>query len=144
MADVQHRTVTVRRIETGVYRAINERGDELTFGSVEEAGFTPVELLLAAIGGCSAVDVDVVTERRAVPDRFEVVVEADKVRDEVGNILRDIQMTFRITFPDGDAGDQARALVPRAVKASHERACTVSRTVEAGTPVSVRIDDGRS
>jgi putative redox protein len=79
-----------------------------------------------------------------VPDRFEVVVEADKVRDEAGNILRDIQMIFRIAFPDGDAGDQARELIPRAVKASHERACTVSRTVEAGTPVSVRIDDDPS
>jgi putative redox protein len=139
MADEQHRKVTVERIETGVYRAINERGDQLTFGSVDEAGFTPVELLLAAIGGCSAVDVDVVTERRAEPDRFEVVVEADKVRDEVGNILRDIRMTFRITFPDGDAGDQARRLIPRAVRASHERACTVSRTIEAGTPVTVLI-----
>jgi putative redox protein len=139
MADEQHRKVTVERIETGVYRAINERGDQLTFGSVDETGFTPVELLLAAIGGCSAVDVDVVTERRAEPDRFEVVVEADKVRDEVGNILRDIRMTFRITFPDGDAGDQARRLIPRAVRASHERACTVSRTIEAGTPVTVLI-----
>jgi putative redox protein len=144
MADDPHRQVTVERLETGVYRATNQRGDQLTFGSVEGAGFTPVELLLAAIGGCSAVDVDVVTERRAEPEIFEVVVEADKVRDEVGNILRDIQMTFRITFPDGVAGDQARELVPRAVRASHERACTVSRTIEAGTPVTVHIDDDRS
>jgi putative redox protein len=144
MADEQRRKVTVERLETGVYRATNQRGDQVTFGSVEDAGFSPVELLLAAIGGCSAVDVDVVTERRAEPELFEVVVEADKVRDDVGNILRDIEMTFRIAFPDGEAGDQARELVPRAVRASHERACTVSRTIEAGTPVSVRIEDDPS
>jgi putative redox protein len=50
-------------------------------------------------------------------------------------------MTFRIGFPEGADGDQARELIPRAVRASHERACTVSRTIEAGTPVAVHIDD---
>jgi glutamine synthetase len=32
--------------------------------------------------------------------------------------------------------------VPRAAKTSHDRTCTVSRTIEAGTPVTVHIDDG--
>jgi putative redox protein len=104
----------------------------------------PVELLLAAIGGCSAVDVDVVTGRRAEPDRFEVVVEADKIRDDAGNILQDIVMTYRVTFPDGPEGDKARDMLPRAAKASHDRTCTVSRTIEAGTAVTVRIDDDES
>jgi putative redox protein len=139
MADRDHRRVTLERLETGVYRATNPRGAQLTFGSMDETGFSPVELLLAALGGCSAVDVDLVTGRRAEPDRFEVEVEAEKIRDDVGNILRDVQMTFRVTFPDGPDGDKARDMLPRAVRASHERTCTVSRTVEAGTPVSVEI-----
>jgi putative redox protein len=131
----------VERVRTGVYRATSPRGDELTFGSAEDAGFSPVELLLAAIGGCSAVDVDTVTSRYADPDRFELVVDGDKVRDEDGgNVLRDLRMTFHVTFPDGEAGDRARELLPRAVRASHERACTVSRTVEAGVPVQVTIE----
>jgi putative redox protein len=142
MADDDHRQVTLERVDTGVYRATNPRGAQITFGSMAEDGFSPVELLLAAIGGCSAVDVDVVTGRRAEPDRFEVVVEAEKIRDDVGNILRDIRMTYRITFPDGPDGDKARDMVPRAAKASHDRTCTVSRTIEAGTPVTVHIDDG--
>lgn len=140
MAD-DHRRVTLERLETGVYRATNPRGAQLTFGSMDASGFSPVELLLAAIGGCSAVDVDVVTGRRAEPDRFEVVVEADKVRDDVGNILRDLQLTYRVTFPAGPDGDRARDLLPRAARASHERTCTVSRTVEAGTPVTVHVAD---
>jgi putative redox protein len=141
MADDQRRRVTLERLSTGVYRATNPAGAELTFGSMDETGFSPVELLLAAIGGCSAVDVDVVTGRRSEPDRFEVVVEADKIRDEGGNILRDIQLTFHVSFPAGPEGDQAREVLPRAVRTSNDRTCTVSRTIEAGTAIAVHVAD---
>lgn len=140
MDDDTARRVTLERLDTGVYRATNPKGAQLTFGSFDEDGFSPVELLLAAIGGCSAVDVDVVTGRRAEPETFEVVVEAEKVRDDTGNILRDLRLTFRVTFPEGEDGDGAREILPRAVRTSHDRTCTVSRTVEAGTPVQVRIE----
>jgi putative redox protein len=141
MVDDGHRRVTLERLDTGVYRATNPRGVQLTFGSMDESGFSPIELLLAALGGCSAVDVDVVTSRRAEPVQFEVVVEAEKVRDDVGNILRDMRMTFRVTFPEGEDADRARELLPRAVHTSHDRTCTVTRTLEARTPVSVHIAD---
>lgn len=141
MADDAQRSVKLERVEEGVYRATNPRGVQLTFGSKSEQGFSPVELLLAAIGGCSAVDVDVVTGRHAEHDRFEVEVEAEATRDEVGNILRDVRMTFNVTFPEGPEGDKARRLLPRAVRTSHERTCTVSRSLEATTPVAVHIAD---
>jgi putative redox protein len=108
-----------------------------TGGDVE---FTPTELLLAAIGGCTAIDVDSLTSRRAAPDAFEVRVDANKVRDPEGNRLTDIEVTFRLVFPVGEHGDDARALLPAVVKKSHDRLCTVSRTIELGTPVATRIE----
>jgi putative redox protein len=139
MADDSHRSVSLERLETGVYLARNARGGTLRFGSMAGDEFTPVELLLAAIGGCTAVDVDVVTARRTEPDRFVVDVDAEKGRDDKGNVLRDIRVTFRLAFPEGKDGDTARAIVPRAVATSHDRTCTVSRTVELGTPVTTTI-----
>ncbi len=139
MSDDARRRVSLERLDTGVYRATNPAGAQVTFGSHHDEGFSPVELLLAAIGGCSAVDVDVVTGRRADPERFEIEVEGDVVRDESGNILRDLRMTFHVTFPESEDGDKARDVLPRAVRTSHERTCTVSRTIEAGTPVEVHI-----
>jgi uncharacterized OsmC-like protein len=47
---------------------------------------------------------------------------------------------FRIAFPDGAAGDAAREVLPSALQRSHDRLCTVSRTIELGTPVSARLD----
>lgn len=140
MADDAHRWVTIERLEEGVYLARNARGAQLRFGSRADDAFSPVELLLAAIAGCSAVDVDVVTGRRSPAETFEARVDATTVR-EGGNLLRDIRLTFHVTFPPGEAGDAAREILPRAVATSHDRTCTVSRTIEAGTPVNVRLVD---
>lgn len=49
-------------------------------------------------------------------------------------------VTFRIRFPESEDGDKARALLPEAVRKSHDRLCTVSRTVELGTPITDRIE----
>src|SRR5262249_55507201 len=111
-------------------------------------GFTPTELLLVAIAGCSAVDVDVVTGRRSPADTFAARVDAEMVRDENGNRLSDIRLTFQITFPGWEAGDAPRQMLPRAArdmlpreaKVSHDRPCTGSRTIEAGTPITIQID----
>jgi putative redox protein len=138
--DSAHRSVRLERIENSRYTAINERGGKITIGTGGDSDFTPVELLLVAIGGCTAVDVDILTSRRAEPDSFEIVVDAEKVRDQAGNRLTGLQVTFRIAFPEGEQGDKARALLPDAVQKSHDRLCTVSRTVEAGTPIATRIE----
>jgi putative redox protein len=135
-----HRAVTVQRIASGEFTAVNSRGGRVTFGTGAGTEFTPTELLLAAIGGCTAIDVDILTSRRAEPERFEVQVDADKVRDDDGSRLTGIEVTFRIAFRDGEAGDAARAILPDVVQKSHDRLCTVGRTVEIGTPIGTRIE----
>jgi putative redox protein len=138
--DVSHRSVTVERVAAGRFAAVNDRGGRLVFSTGSGEDFTPVDLLMAAIGGCTAIDVDILTSRREEPDSFEIVVDADKVRDDGGNHLVNIEVTYRITFPAGADGDKARAILPEVVRKSHDRLCTVSRTVELGTPVASRIE----
>ena len=69
-----------------------------------------------------------------------VEVDGKKVRDEGGNRMEELSVTFRLRFPDGQGGDDARSLLPEAVRRSHDRLCTVSRTVELGTAVAMRIE----
>ncbi len=109
------------------------------FGTGNDQEFTPTELLMLAVGGCTAIDVDILTSRRSEPESFEIVVDADKVRDEGGNHLTNIEVTYKITFPAGEDGDKARAILPDAVRQSHDRLCTVGRTVELPTPIATRI-----
>jgi uncharacterized OsmC-like protein len=140
MANDTFRSVSLRRTEAQHYVATNVRGGELPIGPGDDQTFTPVELLLAAIAGCSAIDVDILTSRRAEPDQFDVEATGDKIRDDDGNRMTNLELTFRIRFPEGEAGDAARALLPDAVAKSHDRLCTVSRTVELGSPIKPVIE----
>lgn len=127
------------RESEGVYVATNAAGASVRFGHNVEDGLSSVELLLAAIAGCSGTDVDLMTSRRAEPTTFEVTSRADKVTDEDGGaILRDIQVTFNVQFPEGEDGDKARARVAPALQSAHDKTCTVSRTVAQGVPVELR------
>ncbi|CRK55004.1 Conserved OsmC-like protein [Alloactinosynnema sp. L-07] len=140
MSDDTLRTVSIERGGLGHYTATNVRGGTLSIGEGDGADFTPVELFLAAIGGCTAVDVDYITSRRAEPVTFTVTVAGDKLKDPViGNHLANLNVTFAVHFPEGPEGDTAREALPRAVKQSHDRLCTVSRTVETGAAIEVVI-----
>lgn len=139
MTDQDIRRVTLTRDSLGRYTVRNERGGSITTSSGTDE-ISPVELLLAGIAGCTAVDVDTVTSRRAEPDSFEVEVTADKVKDEQGNHLKDIEVTFRVRFPEGADGDAAREILPKMVRRSHEEFCTVSRTVMLGASVTAKVE----
>lgn len=134
------RSITVRRTGAGRLVATNDRGLELPMGSGDDA-FSPVELLLAGLAGCTGLDVEAITARRAEPETFELTATADKVRDESGNYLENVQVVFRVEFPDGESGEAAREVLPQAMQRSHDRLCTVTRTVERVTPVTYRLAD---
>jgi len=135
-----HRSISLGRREKGHYTVTNVRGGTIPVSSGDNADFTPVELLLAGIAGCTSVDVDFLTARRAEPESFEVEVEAKKVSDEQGSHLRDIVVTFRVGYPQGAGGDAARAILPDIVRKSHDRLCTVSRTVMLGADIRAVIE----
>jgi uncharacterized OsmC-like protein len=140
MSDNTLRSIEMTRLAKGRYEATNSRGGRLVLGqggTGEE--FSPVELLLVAIAGCSAIDVDFIVAKRAEPTRLDVRMTGDKIRDELGNRLTNLVLSFDVEFPDDEAGRAAYDVLPRAVQQSHDRLCTVSRTVEVGTPVETRI-----
>lgn len=139
MSEENLRSVDVNRVKKGVYQARNPQGATLTFGN-DPGLFSSVELLLTAIAGCSGTDVDYITSKRAEPSSFELHVRGYKIRDEhANNRVTDITLSFDISFPEGEEGDAARGVLERAVQQSHDRLCSVSRTVELGTPIAVDI-----
>ena len=134
------RSVSLARVGPGAFRITNAAGGTLDVG-VSDTDFSPVELLLAALAGCAAINVEELTGRRAEPSRFEVVAEGDKVRDETGGRMENLRLLFDTVFPEGEGGDAARASLPRFLQQTHDRICTVSRTVGLGSDVSYEIAD---
>ena len=133
MSDETLRSIDLRKTGEGRYELTNRRGGVLTLGG--ETEFTPVELLLAAIAGCAAIDVDLITGKRATAESFDLRTEGHKVRDDQGNHLVDLRVTLDIRFPDGEDGDLAREVLPRAITQTRDRLCTVGRTVAIGEPI---------
>lgn len=142
--DESWRGISLARIGEGRYLATNGRGGQLPVGSGGDPDFTPVELLLAALAGCAGVTVDELTGRRAQPLSFEVAAEGHKARDDDGSHLVGLRVTFDVVFPEGEDGDRARAFLPQAMRQTHDRVCTVSRTVSLGEPVEYAVVPDRS
>ena len=99
--DDTERSIALTRTGKARFRATNVRGGTLELGEGEDADFTPVELLLVAIAGCSAIDVDYLTGKRVEPESFDVAARADKIRDELGNRLTGIRISFDGDVPVG-------------------------------------------
>jgi putative redox protein len=138
MSDETLRQLDLTQIGEGRYKAVNARGGVLPIGSGGDPDFTPVELLLASLAGCTAIDVGLITGKRAAPEAFDIHVEGHKVRDDGGSHLVDLEVTVAIRFPDGEAGDLARDVLPRAIQQTGDRLCTVGRTLQLGTSIAYR------
>lgn len=114
MTDDGLRSADIERTSVGRSVVRNPRGGSISIGPGEDECFTPVELLLAAIGGCAAIDVDLITSRRARPTGLSVKVTGDKIRDEAGgNRMVNLAVEFTVAFSHGAAGDAAREVLPR-------------------------------
>ncbi|KXU18625.1 OsmC family protein [Corynebacterium simulans] len=95
---------------------------------------------MAAVAGSAAVEVDVVTSQRAEPKSFDVHMEGDRVNEDGASRQSEVRVGFDLSFPDTPEGNQARKLVDNLIRISHEKDCTVSRTVENSTQVTFRND----
>lgn len=132
------RSIEMTRLAENHYRATAPSGASIEFGRGEGL-MTPVELLLAAVAGCSSIDVDTVTSRHTEPTRFDVSASAQKLDEESASRLQNVQLEFDLEFPDDEAGRRADSRIEKLVGLSHDKYCTVSRTVEHPTNVDFSI-----
>ena len=127
--------VTVERTDDG-FVARNGRGSEVRFGTGgDDTSFTPVELLLASLGGCNIVTVEPLTAKRGHRlVRLEATVDAEKVKP---NQLGTITMTYDVELPPDDP-DAAQVFHDVALRV-HQKACTVSTALETVTEIDVKL-----
>ncbi|POM24185.1 OsmC-like protein [Actinomadura rubteroloni] len=123
--------VEVRRTEDG-FEAVNDRGARVAIGAPDEAGvFSPVELLLAALGGCELVTVEPLTAQRGHRMvRLAATVSAEKV---ASNRLGTITLTYDVELPEGD--EKAAEVLAAVAHRVHERYCTVGTALREPTAV---------
>jgi putative redox protein len=124
-------SVRVERTDDGGFVARNDRGAQVAIGGSDEDGvFSPVELLLAALGGCEIVTVEPLTADRGHRlVRLATTVEAQKVAP---TRLGTITVTYDVDLPPGD--EAAAKVFADVAHRVHENHCTVGRALREVTP----------
>lgn len=119
-------SVRLERTDDGGFRARNDRGGEVAIGGSSEDGtFTPVELLLAALGGCEMVTIEPLTAKRGHRlVRLAATVQADKTEP---TRLGTVTVTYDVEFPTGD--DAAPAIFTDVARRVHDHHCTVGNAL---------------
>jgi putative redox protein len=129
--------VHLRRIDDAFHmEATNETGQHAyTDGSPDIGGgnqaFRPMQLVLAALGSCSSIDVILLLkkQRQALQD-IEIAVEADRVPDQVPSPFTHIRVHYKLY------GDLNPKKVERACRLSIEKLCSVSLMLEKAAEIS--------
>lgn len=136
MSQTSTKAITLSRTSLDHYVATSvATGASIEFGSDPDL-LTPPELLLAAIAGCTAIDIDRPASRHAEPDAFRCDVVAPVTVDPDGaHHLAEITCTWQLRYPDGPEGDLVRTLMPRLFAQAETKLCTVSITVSKGASV---------
>ncbi len=97
-----------------------------------EGGMSPMQLLLAGIGGCSAIDVISILEKQKQElTDLKVIVDGDKQNTNVGySEYKTIHMHFVLS------GNLDPKKVERALNLSITKYCSVSKALEKGSEIS--------
>ena len=120
----------------GTMSALNTRGGELPIGTGWDGQrFIPIEMLLAAIGGCAAIDFTNVLARRGHPlSGLEIEVRGRRASDER---LEAIEVFYELP-DDAEISDDD---IEVARRLTADVLCTVSRTVQHSSPIEYVIVD---
>jgi putative redox protein len=92
----------------------------------ESSGFSPMQLLLIALGGCTGMDVvHIMRKQRQQVNGLEILVSGKRVK-EPPRVYNNIRVEYKIKGKD--IGENA---VQRAIQLSEDKYCSVGATLRA-------------
>jgi putative redox protein len=129
--------ITLERQNKAVHmKAFNEEGASISIDGAaaiggENKGLRPMQLLLAAIGGCSIMDIVSIMNKQKQPlEDIRVVIEGERERDKVPSLFEKIHVHFILT------GNFDEKKAKRAIDLSTKTYCSVSRIIEKTAHIS--------
>ncbi len=120
--------------------AVNEQGNTLHMDASpeiggENQGMRPMQLLLAAFGGCSSIDLINILKKQKQPLKdLKVTVTGEREPDIVPSLYTDVHAHFKLF------GDLDQDKVQKAVALSVDKYCSVAKTLEKTAKVSYSFE----
>jgi putative redox protein len=123
--------IQLKRLDESFWlEASNEGGNKIHVDAAPEIGgsgkgFRPMQLLLAGLGGCSAIDViSILRKQKQILADISVTVTGERQKGVVPSVFTDAHIHFVFT------GELDEEKVRKAVSLSVEKYCSVARTLE--------------
>lgn len=117
-------------------QAMNDTGNTIDMdGSPaiggENKGFRPMQLILAAIGGCSTIDVvNILRKQREPLEDIKITVDGEREPNVEPSLFQDIHVHFALK------GNLSEEKVRKAVDLSMQKYCSVAKTLEKTAKVT--------
>jgi putative redox protein len=100
----------------------------------ENKGFRPMQLLLAAVGGCSAIDVvTILKKQKQVIESFNIEVTGQREDVKTHSIYKKIHIRFLLK------GKIEKGKAVRAVELSVDKYCSVAKTLEPTAKITYDV-----
>ncbi len=121
------------------FEVIDEKNHSLRTDTSEESGgtnygFRPMQLLLSALGTCSAIDmIAILKKQKQAIGQFRITVEGEREENKIPSLWKAITILFTIQGVDKDKAEKAAFL-------SMEKYCSVAETLRrSGTEITYKV-----
>ena len=120
--------------------AVNENGNSLHIDASPDIGGTnkgmrPMQLLLAAMGGCSSIDlINILKKQKQDLKDIKVTVAGERQKDVVPSLYTEVHSHFKLY------GNLDKDKAQKAVSLSVEKYCSVAKTLEATAKVTYSFE----
>jgi putative redox protein len=122
------------------FQAKDENGNILqTDSSIENGGsnygFRPMQLILAGLGSCSAIDmVSILKKQRQIVGDFKIKIVGERERNKIPSLWKSVEITFELY------GTIDTEKAKKAASLSMEKHCSVAETLRrSGTEITWNI-----
>ena len=129
-------TSNVRWIGEQKFVAVSPSGHALALDSESASNTapTPMELLLMALGACTATDIVIILEKKRQPlDSLEVICSGERAADPP-RVWTKLDILFRLRGKLEERG------VKQAIQLSEEKYCSVSATLKKSAELTWRYE----
>ena len=122
------------------FQAKDENGNLVqTDSSIENGGsnygFRPMQLILAGLGSCSAIDmVSILKKQRQTVEDFKIKIAGEREKNKIPSLWESVEITFELY------GNISTEKANKAASLSMEKHCSVAETLrQGGTEVTWNV-----
>lgn len=133
--------IEIDRLNDGFHMAArNEQGNTVHMDASPDMGGTnqgmrPMQMLLAAMGGCSSIDIiNILKKQRQDLKDLKITVTGEREKDAVPSLFTDVHAHFRLY------GNLDKDKVEKAVALGVEKYCSVAKTLEVKAKITYSFE----